>query len=90
MLAGREGIPARTGTPAQRAHPCAPRVGRRVLVMQDPNISSWGSPGEPCPARGALWVRSDALHGTWVFHPMEQRSVSFPRCLGHGVRLPGE
>lgn len=46
--------------------------------------------GQPWGARGALRVRSDALLGTWVFHPMEQLSVSFPTALVHGVLLLGE
>lgn len=50
-------------------------------MMQNLSISPWGSPGESCLAR-RLWVRSDALHGSWVFHPTEQLSVSFPTASG--------
>lgn len=50
-------------------------------MVQNLSISSRGGPGESCPAR-CPWARSDALHGSRVFQPMEQLSVSFPTASG--------
>lgn len=92
MLAGREGdsCPQRGPSPphASPRPSHAPRVERRVFDDAEFEHQLLGQPWvmPPCSVpgqgRGALWVRSDALHGTWVFHPMEQLSVSFPTASG--------
>lgn len=92
MLAGREGDSCLERDPSPpRASPRpshAPRVERRLfddaefehrLLGQSWVIPPCSVPGQ---GRGALRVRSDALHGTWVLHPMEQLSVSFPTAPG--------
>lgn len=80
------GIPAGRGIQTNPGHPPnAPRVESGVSEDAQWEHQLLGDPallGASGQGSGALWAPSDAPQGSWVFHPKEKLSVSFPTASG--------